>query len=96
MEMDYNITLQQEVLRELAADIHADYYHYMRKHHINDENMKNPVALLADDAFAMKDYILCKCDNENELNIARGKLRELQNIIERLKNGGKRCETVGV
>ena len=89
MNLDYNITLQQEVLRELAADIHGAYYHYMEKHHINSQNRKNAVALLAKDVFKMKDEILGIDKTQSDLDIIRGKLREAKSVIERLSNESK-------
>jgi hypothetical protein len=88
MELDYEITQQQEVLIEVAADIHADYCRYIDAVGIEFESETNPVAMLAHDTFQLKEDILLANTND-ELNVLRGKIRMSKAVIERLMNNDR-------
>jgi|GEM_PF-3226173 len=85
MKIDYSVTLEQEVLRELSANVYSRYGHYIDRNNIHHTDSENVIIMIANEAFDLKDYILTSCNTPNELGIVKGRLLMLMQIIERLE-----------
>ena len=83
--MDYNVTLEKEVLGEVAASLLAKYWKYMDAHNIDKNDNTNSTALLAKDISVIKKSILVDCKTLDDLKIVEGRLLQIRLIIERLK-----------
>jgi hypothetical protein len=84
----YQVTLEQEVLHEMAASLGARYYHYIENCDIDSEDLDNPVVSYKWEIYAMKDSIL-DCKTLDELKVFSDRLIELRFTIERLE---EECE----
>ena len=84
MSSIYAVTLEKEVLRELASSIDASYSRYMKKHGIDWEDKSHPIAASDWEVFASKEAIL-RCDTLDELRVFANRLKELRDIIEELE-----------
>jgi len=84
MSSIYTVTLEKEVLRELASSIDASYSRYMSKHGIDWDDETNPVTVNDHEVVASKDSILL-CDTLDELKVFECRLKELRDIIEGLE-----------
>ena len=80
----YEITLEMEVLRELAGSIDASYFRYMDKHGIDLSDKTNQVAIYSWEVVAAKDKILF-CGTPEELRLIAAHLKELRAIIVKLE-----------
>ena len=89
MSVEYQVTLKKEVLCEIAADIGARYWHYMRNQGLNLEDIANPVVQYDREIGAMDDAIL-GCNTLEELNVFSDRLKELRKVIERLEEECKK------
>jgi hypothetical protein len=88
--LDYDITFKQEILREVAASVRADYSRYMYQAGIDYQDKDNLVVMLANDAFSLKEYVLTDCKTLDDLRIVEGKLQGLKSIVERLLENAAR------
>lgn len=82
--IDYKITLQQEVLREMASGIHAAYCRYMEEMKIGIEQKDNVVRILADRVAELINIDLYQCKDMAAISIFEGRLRELRKILEEI------------
>ncbi|MCL2496312.1 MAG: hypothetical protein FWF04_02720, partial [Clostridiales bacterium] len=80
----YKVTLETEILRELASSIDARYSRYLRRHGINWEDETNPVAANDREVVAAKRAML-SCETLEELRTFENRLKELRDIIEELE-----------
>lgn len=83
----YEITLEKEVLREMAASIHAKYANYIIANTIDSENYAQPVIMMYNDVSAIKRNIIPDYNTLIDLKVAEGKLKQLDTFIENLRNG---------
>lgn len=83
----YEITLEKEVLREMAAGIEADYSTYIIKNGIDKNDLTNPVVMMSRDITNIKNRIIPTYDTKEELKLAEGKLRQLMAFIENIRGG---------
>jgi hypothetical protein len=83
----YEITLEKEVLREMAASIEADYSSYIINNGIDKNDLSNPVVMMSSDITNIKNRIIPTYNTKEDLKIAEGKLRQLMAFIENIKGG---------
>jgi len=82
---EYEITLKQEVMREMGAEVTALYFNYMDKHGISSDDEKNPVVIMDKDAVSLWNEIIPKYNTLEDLRIAEGRFRQLKSFIEQLE-----------
>lgn len=87
MSENYEITLEKEVLREMAAGIYAKYANYIVANRIDSENYTQPIIMMYNDLSAIKRNIIPNYNTLTDLKLAEGKLRQLDTFIENLRNG---------
>lgn len=83
----YEITLEKEVLREMAAGIHAKFTSYILANNINSDNFSLPIVMMYNDVSVIKREIIPNYNTISDLKIAHGKLKQLDTFIENLRNG---------
>jgi hypothetical protein len=91
----YQITLKQEVLREIAASLGARYWRYISKYVFDCEDRENPIIAYKWEIYAMSDSILM-CETLDELKVFSDRLKELRSIIERLEEECKKKGWLGI
>ncbi|GHV48371.1 hypothetical protein FACS189499_07640 [Clostridia bacterium] len=87
MKIDYNVTLKQEVLREVAANISADFSRYMNENDIDYTDDDNEIAGLASESFDMKQRILVECHSLEDLEPFENRIKEMKKILKELQDG---------
>jgi hypothetical protein len=88
--MDYKVTLEQEVLREIAAGISADFFRYAQENGIDSNDMTNPIVQLKKEAAAMKDKILIECNTLDELKPFDERLKKMRHILEEMQDANNK------
>jgi len=83
-DVNYKKILKKEVLNEFAAEIHAEFLHYIIRNNIDSVDTTNLIVLLASDAFQAKDDVF-DCKTLEELLLVEGRLRYLKSVIGRLE-----------
>ena len=80
----YEITLEKEVLREMAAGIHAKYVNHMLSTGISRADESNPVVIMEKDVWRLKEAIIPDFSSLDELKIVEGRLKQLNYFIEKV------------
>ena len=80
----YALTLEKEVLRELAASINASYNRYFIKYNI-DSDSTHPLIANNYEVITAKRAIL-RCNTFGELEVYERRLKELREIINALED----------
>lgn len=83
----YEITLEKEVLREMAAGIEADYSIYISKNNIDKNDLSNPIVMMSCDITNIKNRIIPTYNTMEDLKIAEGKLKQLMAFIDNVQGG---------
>ena len=84
---EYFITLEKEVLSEVAASIEASIINYMVAHNIKGENATNPIVILLHNVHCLKDNLIGYDYTMDELRLIQAKLifaRDFINKVEEL------------
>lgn len=85
MDNSYTICLEQEILREMGADIAADFLRLMLEQGIDVSKREDPLALLYWKVVETKNHLFSKCDTLEDLKIAENQFQLCQQYINDLR-----------
>lgn len=88
-QMDYFITLEKEVMSEVAASIEATIINYMVKHNINGETTSDPIVVLLHNVHRIKDSLIGKEYNMDELKLIQAKFEFARDYINEVINANE-------
>lgn len=81
--MDYFVTLEKEVMSEVAASIEATIIKYEIKHHINDDN--DPIEILHKMIHSLKDGLIGNDYTLDELKLIQAKFEFARDYMNEVK-----------
>lgn len=84
--MDYFVTLEKEVMSEVAASIEATIINYMVKKGIKGEEENNPIVILLDKVQILKDSLIGNNYTLDELKLIQAKFDFARDYINEVKS----------
>ena len=85
MDNSYTICLEQEILREMGADIAADFLRIMLENDIDASKRDTPLALLYWKVVETKNHLLSQYDTLEDLKMAESQFMLCRKIINDMR-----------
>lgn len=87
--MDYFVTLEKEVMSEVAASIEATIINYMVAHGIKGENTTHPIVILLHNVHRLKDSLIGNDYTMDELKLIQAKFEFARDYINEVDSANE-------